>query len=425
MMKDPTLDSNVFSFGKGIGKHNGKVDNLDPGSKYVFRAYAANSEGVTYGESVELLTKLGIPVVELKGVEDVDYSSAKILASVPDDGGLDVIERGIVWDTTAMPTKQNYTSKVEGADGNFESNISGLIAGIEYYVRAYALNERGIVYSDALSFVPYIKTTMVDVKGSTFNMGSEDGDKTEMPVHQVTLSDYQIGVYEVSNLEFAGFLNSVKDRVTFEGDGDIVNVDGIPVYHLKVYGEDYDETDFKVHIAYDGEKFFVNNGRTAFPAILVSWEGARLFCEWAGGRLPTEAEWEFAAKGAKNSSNRFAGGRSIEKYAWYFRNSKDAACPLTSDSRGINKSGGLQANSLGLYDMTGNSAEWCYDYYDNSYYEISPSDNPMGPEKGVSRVIRGGSWIDREKDCTVYRRIKSFDNQRGYDNISFRLVRKK
>ncbi len=75
--------------------------------------------------------------------------------------------------------------------------------------------------------------------------------------------------------------------------------------------------------------------------------------------------------------------------------------------------------------MSGNASEWCYDYYANDYYQTSPKDNPMGPEKGITRVIRGGSWIDKDSECTVYRRIKSFDNIRGYDNISFRLVRKK
>jgi formylglycine-generating enzyme required for sulfatase activity len=73
--------------------------------------------------------------------------------------------------------------------------------------------------------------------------------------------------------------------------------------------------------------------------------------------------------------------------------------------------------------MSGNVSEWCQDIYDDAYYSVSPGDNPMGPAKGTFRVIRGGSWVDSEDICTVYTRIKSFDLNKGYDNIGFRLVR--
>ena len=423
MLKNPSIDNNMFSFGEGTGKFKGTVTNLDPGTKYFMRAYAVNSDGVGYGKEITLFTKLGIPEVQLQGIDNIDYSSANIIAEIPDDGGLDIIERGIVWDTVPMPTKNNNYAEVPGKDGRFEFNITGLETGVKYAARAYARNQRGIVYSEPLSFTPYIKTEMVKVNGDSFMMGSEKGDKTEKPVHEVKLSGYYIGKYEVSNYEFAAFLNSVIDRVSIKGDGDLVTVDGIPVYHLKVYGDDYIKTGFKVHIGYDGEKFFVNQECNSFPAVLVTWEGARLYCQWAGGRLPTEAEWEFAARGGSSESQRFSGSDDPTDVAWFSRNSRDAACPLMPDSRGLNRRGGKKPNSLGLYDMSGNAAEWCLDIYESTYYQESPAENPPGPQKGIFRVIRGGSWADREEECTVYRRIKGFDTNRGYDNISFRLVR--
>ncbi len=424
MLKEPTIDTNVSSFGKGTGSFEAKVDNLDPGTRYHLRAYAVNSEGVSYGEEIILSTKLGIPEVATGGVTDIDYSAVTVIGDIVDDGGLDVIERGIVWDTISRPTKNNNYAVVEGAAGKYEYRISGLETGIKYYTRAYARNERGYVYSEPISFVPLIKTDMVLVKGNYFSMGSEEGDKTAKPVHQVKVDSFMIGKYEVTNDEFVKFLNYYHDDISFEGDGDVLVLDGHPVYFLKIYGEDYEKTGFEVPVKYENEKFIVRDNCGDLPAILVSWQGAHMYCEWAGGRLPTEAEWEFAAKGGINTSNAYSGSNDLDEVGWYYRNSRDATCQLMpGGNRGLNRVGQLKANRLGIYDMSGNVSEWCQDIYDDAYYSVSPEDNPMGPAKGTFRVIRGGSWVDSEDICTVYTRIKSFDLNKGYDNIGFRLVR--
>ncbi|HEN21183.1 MAG TPA: hypothetical protein ENN86_04155, partial [Desulfobacteraceae bacterium] len=248
MLKEPTIDTNVSSFGKGTGSFESVVDNLDPGTRYHIRAYAVNSEGVSYGEELILSTKLGIPVVITEGVSDIDYSAVTLTGDVPDDGGLDIIERGLVWDTIERPTRNNFYALVEGTTGKYDYRITGLRAGSRYYARAYARNERGFVYGEPVGFVPLIKTEMVLVKGNYFSMGSEDGDKTNRPVHQVRLDSFMIGKYEVTNDEYARFLNYHADMISFEGDSDVVMLNDYPVYFLKVYGQEYEDTGFEVHI---------------------------------------------------------------------------------------------------------------------------------------------------------------------------------
>lgn len=422
LMKEPTIDTNIEVFGAGTGIFKGVVDSLDPGSSYHLRAYAVNSEGVSYGEEIILFTKLGIPTVNTLQVSDVDFSKATVSGRIEDDGGLDVIEKGIVWDTILNPTKLNNFQAVAGDNPDFIVEINGLITGRKYYARAYARNERGYVYADVASFVPLIAMNMERIGGETFTMGSSLGDDASMPQHSAYVSPFRISRYEVTTSEFAAFLNSNLHRITIEADGDIVYMDGKPIYYLKVYGTDYDKSKFSVHISYKDERFVVNRGGEQFPVILVSWNGAQFFCEWAGGRLPTEAEWEFAARGG-DEDVLFSGGDNLDDLGWYFRNSRGADCELDGSGRGVSKVGKKRPNAFGLFDMSGNAAEWCFDNYAADFYKASPEADPMGPEKGLYKAIRGGSWVDREEFCTVYTRIKSFDITRGYDNISFRVVR--
>jgi formylglycine-generating enzyme required for sulfatase activity len=129
--------------------------------------------------------------------------------------------------------------------------------------------------------------------------------------------------------------------------------------------------------------------------------------------LPTEAEWEFAARGG-NSSNgyTYSGSNTLDAVGWYDDNSGSKTHPV----------GGKQPNELGIYDMSGNVWEWCSDWFSSSYYSVSPETNPQGPSSGSFRVVRGGSWFHVAVGCrSAYRFLDIPDFRSSY--YGFRLVR--
>jgi formylglycine-generating enzyme required for sulfatase activity len=154
------------------------------------------------------------------------------------------------------------------------------------------------------------------------------------------------------------------------------------------------------------------------PVEQVSWHDVQKFLNRLNQltekqfRLPTEAEWEYAARGGMHSQGyKYAGSDWAKQVAWHDPNSDDE----THDA------GLLLPNELGLCDMSGNVWEWCADLYDNGYYAVSPKDNPQGPESGCSRVIRGGGWDDSPRFVRTAIRIRSTPDDRN-GNLGFRLI---
>lgn len=212
---------------------------------------------------------------------------------------------------------------------------------------------------------------MVKVEGGTFSMGSTIS-YDEMPVHLVTLSNFSIGKYEVTQEEWEAVMET--NPSCFKG---------------------------------------VNN-----PVDEVSWNDCQKFIKKLNKltglqfRLPTEAEWEYAARGGNKSKGyKYSGSNTIGDVAWYGKNSNQETHPV----------GTKVPNELGIYDMSGNVSEWCSDWYSRSYYSSSPTSNPTGPATGSGRVHRGGGYFFNANSCRVACReytYRYFD----LDYIGFRLA---
>lgn len=232
---------------------------------------------------------------------------------------------------------------------------------------------------------------MVRVDGGTFTMGKDvpDYDMSYEPAHKVTLSTYYIGKYEVSVAEYRAFC--------------VLTGRDLPKAPVS-YGQAQKEWTDK------------------HPAGEISWNDAVAYCDWLSKktgktyRLPTEAEWEFAARGGNSSRGyKYSGSNTQDEVAWTENNSKYSSQIV----------GSKKPNELGIYDMSGNLSEWCSDFYVEGY-PAGPLTNPKGPANSDRKVIRGGNYNDRPGvtfgDETTYR-SSSKEIKERYNVRGFRVVR--
>jgi formylglycine-generating enzyme required for sulfatase activity len=208
---------------------------------------------------------------------------------------------------------------------------------------------------------------MVIVPAGSFQMGYRDGEPDEQPVHQVNLDEFYMDQYEVTNTRYRACVEAGKCKPP-------------------EYTNSLERRGFLFIDGYYDDMLY-----SRFPVIYVSWYMADAYCRWRGARLPTEAEWEMAARG----------GLVGALYPW---GNDGPDCSQANYSGCVGDTspvGSYPPNGYGLYDMSGNVMEWVADWYSSSYYENSPTDQPGGPLTGQYRGVRGGSLVFSADDLRL------------------------
>ncbi|MCB9305341.1 MAG: formylglycine-generating enzyme family protein [Lewinellaceae bacterium] len=282
---------------------------------------------------------------------------------------------------------------------------------LEGYKKYLADYPDGLHRSEADAKVKALEDTgnMVRIPGGTFQMGSNDGESHEKPVHSVTVSDFYLSKYEVTLAEFKAFV----DATGYRTDAEKAGVSGVYIEGWK----DQNGVNWK----YDTRGNLRPSGEYNHPVIHVSWNDAVAYCDWLSKktgqayRLPTEAEWEYAAGGGSNARTKWSSTSDENNLTRYANLGGNEDGYLTTAPVGS-----LQPNTLGLYDMSGNVLEWCSDWYGT--YSSGSYTNPTGPASGSLHVLRGGSWVNAARYARVAVRESDRPDFRLF-LVGFRLAR--
>lgn len=246
----------------------------------------------------------------------------------------------------------------------------GAIFQIDKAVARYQPNQ-----AESKTIEPLL-TEMTIIPGGSYRQGSAQGARDELPRHEIALNSFALDIHPVTNEQFVRFLEVMG------GEKDVNNNDIIRLRESR--------------IKRSAGKLSIESGYAKHPVVGITWYGATAYAKWIGKRLPTEAEWEIASCGGLDDC-LFPTGSSIERPQANF---------FSSDTTAVMS---YPHTHFELYDMAGNVYEWCYDWYDYHYYELSVQepDNPRGPHQGVYRVLRGGCWKSLKEDLRCAHRHRN------------------
>jgi formylglycine-generating enzyme len=332
--------------------------------------------------------------------------------------------------------------------------ISGLFLSGIGIASFWVLQEARRVYHEKIARVAQKSNAhgeMVWIPGGKFTMGANDGQTDEKPLHDVRVDGFWMDKTEVTNEQFAKFVEETHYVTVAERQPDPKQFPGVPPEQLKPgsitftppsHVETLDD-----HMQWwsytpgaswrhpEGPQSNIG-GREKHPVVHVCWDDAMAYAKWAGKRLPTEAEWEYAARGGLDH-NAFVWGREKLPGGRWMANIWQGTFPNENAGedgfKGTAPVASFPPNGYGLYDMAGNVWEWCADWYLPDYYAKSPRKNPPGPdtsfdpnEPGVmKRVTRGGSFMCSDMYCKGYRpsaRMKTSPDT-GLANTGFRCAK--
>ena len=266
--------------------------------------------------------------------------------------------------TYSLDNGKSY-SVINNAEGDIGANV---LPGKNNEIN-WLLIDKDFIIGKIINFrLVTVPEGMVYVDGGRFTRMGIDDKKKEKTEHSIVLGSFLMDETEVTQREYRHVMGK--------------------------YASDY-------------------TGCMECPVENVSWFDAVAYARKIGKRLPTEAEWEYAARGGikGESGHSYSGSNKIDDVAWYLAN--------TESKQPVGKK---KPNAIGLYDMSGNVWEWCADWYHNDYFQIADTNNPQGPEYGTEKVVRGGSWFSNDVFCNVSRRYKLKPDYRD-TNFGFRCVK--